>query len=119
MFILNGRTLVLRLESPHRRVSRKSAGVHTQREDTCVESPHRRVSRKSAGVHTQREDTCVASRHLALLFCTRPNCSHGVYSDGNFANRYVRDFGWELAHPAVSLSTIVARTTLDTAFSHY
>jgi hypothetical protein len=43
-----------------------------------------------------------------------------VYSDEKVANRNVRDFGWEIAHAAVSrhpptsLSRIVARTHMFT-----
>jgi hypothetical protein len=44
----------------------------------------------------------------------------GAYSDAKVANRSVRDFGWEIAHeavsrrPPISLSTIVARTRMYT-----
>jgi hypothetical protein len=35
---------------------------------------------------------------------------HHPYSDKKVANRNVGDFGWEIAHAAVSLYTMVART---------
>jgi hypothetical protein len=72
-----------------------------------------------AGMSTMMPALATSAAYSYCRWPSRVRCRL-AYSDAKVANRNVRDFGWEIAHeavsrrPPISLDTIVARTHMYT-----